>query len=119
MYNLDEENKEIEKVACIMIQGSLGNIDKLIDLNGEEKKISYKFLDVLEDNGVEFFGTSIRKGNSFDLEGILTHVDKEIPFVLSSLENLISKTGLSFDGKYALATYSPDDDNLNLEVQKF
>ena len=39
-------------------------------------------------------------------------------FNMESSKNMVLGNGLTFEGKYALAKYSPDDDNLDLEIQK-
>ena len=109
---------DVEKVTCIMIQGKLGNVDKLVDFGENDKKVAYEFLHKLETMGVEFFGTSIKYDSYLELDGILTYTDRFIPFNMESFKNMVLGNGLTFEGRYALAKYNPDDDNLDLETQK-
>lgn len=130
MYNLEKGKKymkkdkkddtmdyDLEKKSCIMVQGTLGNFEKLINFNNEEKKIMLDFLKKLEDIGIEFFGTSYKKELLLELDGIFSHVDKTVSFDFDSFKKMILDNNLTFEGKYALATYNPDEDDLNFEIK--
>lgn len=126
MYNLEKGKKymkkdkmddimdyDLEKKSCIMVQGTLGNFEKLIDFNHDEKRIMFDFLEKLEDMGIEFFGTSYKKDLSLELDGIFSYVDKTVNFDFDSFKNMILGNNLTFEGKYALGTYNPDEDDVN------
>lgn len=130
MYNLEKGEKymekdkkedilyyDLEKKSFIMVQGTLGNFEKLIDFNHDEKKIMFDFLEKLENMGIEFFGTSYKKDLLLELDGIFSYVDKTTNFDFDSFKKMILDNGLTFEGKYALGTYNPDEDDLNFEIK--